>query len=76
VKTRSDDAIAACMMLYFSDRSRIGRKNCSSSCQNATSVPRLNEPCWIQYAPTTNSAAEVAARVKFTVGWNTLIART
>ena len=24
---RSDEAIAACMMLYFSDRSRIGWKN-------------------------------------------------
>jgi len=71
-----DEAIAACMMLYFSDRSRIGWKNCWSSCQNATSVPRLSWRSRIQFAPTTKSSAAVAFRVKFTVGWNTLIART
>ena len=64
------------MMLYFSDRSRIGWKNWFSSCQNATSVPMVSSPLRIQLAPTTNSTADIDARVKFTVGWNTLIART
>src|SRR2546430_279106 len=54
--TRSDDAIAACMMLYFSDRSRIGRKNCSRSCQKASSVPIVIAPPRIQYEPAMNSA--------------------
>ena len=75
-KTRSEEAIAACMMLYFSDRSRIGWKNWFSSCQNATSVPSVRFPPTTQFAPTTNSAAAVALRVKLTAGWNTLIART
>ena len=74
--TRSDDAMAACMMLYFSDRSRIGRKNCSRSCQKASSVPIVIAPPRIQYEPAMNSAAAVPARVKLMRGWNMLIART
>ena len=41
---RSDEAIAACMTLYFSESSRIGLKNCSTSCQKARSVPTVSSP--------------------------------
>ena len=34
---RSDEAIAACRMLNFSDMSLIGRKNRCEYCRNATS---------------------------------------
>src|SRR5437867_8963531 len=41
-KIRSELAIACCMMLYFSLRSRIGWKNRSTYCRNAT-TPRSEE---------------------------------
>jgi len=46
--TRSLEAIAACMMLYFSERSWIGEKKRSTSCQNAKSVPKVIWPPRIQ----------------------------
>ena len=39
LKIRSDEAIAACMTLNFSDMSLIGRKNRVEYCMNATSAP-------------------------------------
>ena len=44
-KMRSDDAIADCMTLNFSDRSLIGRKNCCAYPMNATSEPSVTVSC-------------------------------
>ena len=45
LKIRSDDAIAACSTLNFSDMSLIGRKNRCEYCRNATSEPSVSVPC-------------------------------
>src|SRR5947209_7775934 len=45
MKTRSEAAMAACMMLYFSARSRIGWKARSVYWKKATSTPRETVPC-------------------------------
>ena len=42
LKMRSDDAIADCMMLNFSDMSLIGRKKRCEYCRNATSPPSVS----------------------------------
>ncbi len=39
LKIRSDEAIAACSTLNFSDMSLIGRKKRCEYCMNATSAP-------------------------------------
>ena len=44
LKMRSDDAIAACRMLNFSDMSVIGRKNRCEYSRNATSDPSVSDP--------------------------------
>ena len=44
LKIRSDEAIAACRMLNFSDMSEIGRKNRCEYMRNATSAPSVNDP--------------------------------
>ena len=44
LKTRSDEAIAACNRLYFSDRSWIGRKNRRAYCRNAVITPTVIAP--------------------------------
>ena len=41
---RSDDAIADCSTLNFSDMSLIGRKKRCEYCRNATSAPRVSVP--------------------------------
>ena len=42
LKIRSDDAMADCRTLNFSDMSLIGRKNLTEYWRNATSTPRLS----------------------------------
>ena len=42
LKIRSDEAIAACRMLNFSDMSLIGRKNRCEYCRKATSAPSVS----------------------------------
>ena len=42
---RSDDAIADCRMLNFSDRSLIGLKKRCEYCRNATSAPSSTVSC-------------------------------
>ena len=45
LKIRSDEAIAACRMLNFSDMSLIGRKKRNEYCRNATSAPSVSVLC-------------------------------
>ncbi len=54
VKMRSEAAIAACMMLNFSDRSEIGWKNRREYCRNATSTPSETTPSSAHPPPTTD----------------------
>ena len=44
LKIRSDDAIADCRTLNFSDMSLIGRKNRCEYWRNATSAPSVSVP--------------------------------
>ena len=44
VKIRSDDAIAACSRLNFSDMSLIGRKKRCAYCRKATRAPMVSVP--------------------------------
>jgi hypothetical protein len=44
LKIRSDDAMAACSTLNFSDMSLIGRKNRCEYWRNATSSPKVSAP--------------------------------
>ena len=48
---RSDDAIAACRTLNFSDMSLIGRKKRCEYRRNATSEPSVSVPCIVQPPP-------------------------
>ena len=48
---RSDEAIAACSTLNFSDMSLIGRKNRCEYCRNATSEPERQRACSTQPPP-------------------------
>ncbi len=47
---RSDEAIAPCRMLNFSDMSLIGRKKRCEYWRNATSEPRVSAS-WITHPP-------------------------
>ena len=62
VKMRSDEAIAACSRLNFSDMSLIGRKKRCAYCRKATSAPSVSAPDPTQPPPTTmiSAAASVA----------------
>ena len=44
LKIRSEDAIADCRMLNFSERSLMGRKNRCAYCTNATTAPIVMVP--------------------------------
>ena len=50
-KIRSDEAIAACSRLNFSDMSLIGRKKRCAYCRKATSVPSVSVPPCTQPPP-------------------------
>jgi hypothetical protein len=60
LKIRSDEAIAACRTLNFSDMSLIGRKKRCEYCRNATSDPSVSVPCIVQPPP--NQMISAAAR--------------
>ena len=51
VKIRSEEAIAACRRLNFSDRSLIGRKNRCEYWMNATSAPSVSAPAMTRPPP-------------------------
>ena len=51
-KIRSDDAMAPCRTLNFSDMSLIGRKKRCEYCRNATSEPSVSASCSTQPPPT------------------------
>ncbi len=51
-KMRSDEAIAPCSTLNFSDMSLIGRKKRCEYCRNATSDPSVSASCTTQPPPT------------------------
>ena len=58
---RSDDAIAACRMLNFSDRSLMGRKKRCEYSTNATSEPSSRLPCRVHAPPNQMMAATASA---------------
>jgi hypothetical protein len=58
---RSDDAIAACRMLNFSDMSLIGRKNRCEYCRNATSAPSVSVPSMTHPPPYQMMSAAAAS---------------
>jgi hypothetical protein len=61
LKIRSDDAIAACSTLNFSDMSLIGRKNRLEYRRNATSEPSVSVPCSVQRPPNQMISAAASA---------------
>ena len=58
---RSDDAIAACSTLNFSDMSLIGRKKRCEYCRNATSEPSVSVSCSAQPPPNQMISADASA---------------
>ena len=68
VKMRSDDAIAACRMLNFSDRSLIGRKKRCEYWMNATSAPIVMAPASTRPPQNQMMSAEASAATSSTAG--------
>ncbi len=68
VKIRSDDAIAACSTLNFSDMSLIGRKKRCEYCRNATSDPSVSVPSIVQPPPNQMISAEASAPITSIAG--------
>ena len=62
---RSDDAIAACSRLNFSDMSLIGRKKRCAYCRKATSAPSVSVPVPTQPPPATMISAAASAATSF-----------
>ncbi len=58
---RSDEAIAACSRLNFSDMSLIGRKNRCEYCRKATSVPSVSVSASTQRPPNQMMRAAASA---------------
>jgi hypothetical protein len=67
-KIRSDDAIAPCRTLNFSDMSLIGRKNRDAYCREATSEPRVRTPPSTQPPPTQMMSAAASALINSIAG--------
>ena len=65
VKIRSDDAIAACSRLNFSDMSLIGRKKRCACCRKATRAPMVSVPVPTQWPPATMMSAAARRRHRF-----------
>ena len=61
VKIRSDEAIAACSRLNFSDMSLIGRKKRCAYCRKATRAPMVSVPVPTQWPPATMISAAASA---------------
>ena len=57
---RSDEAIADCSTLNFSDMSLIGRKKRCEYCTKATSAPSVSV-CWSTLPPPYQMISEVAS---------------
>ena len=60
-KMRSDEAIAPCRMLNFSDMSLIGRKKRCAYMRNATSDPSVSVPSMTEPPPTQRISAAASA---------------
>jgi len=56
---RSDEAIAPCRMLNFSDMSLIGRKKRCEYCRNATSEPSVSAS-WMTQPPPIQMMSDAA----------------
>ena len=67
-KIRSDDAMAACRMLNFSDRSLMGRKKRCEYWMNATREPSVSVPSSVQAPPYQMMAAVATAPISSTAG--------
>ena len=63
LKIRSEEAIAACRMLNFSDMSLIGRKKRCEYSRNATSDPSVSVPCSVQPPPNQMISADASAPI-------------
>ena len=61
LKMRSEEAIAACRMLNFSDMSEMGRKKRCEYRMNAMSDPSVNVPLSTQRPPNQMINAEASA---------------
>jgi hypothetical protein len=61
VKIRSDDAIALCSRLYFSERSCSGWKKRRVSWMNAASTPMVSVECSERIPPYQSSRARASA---------------
>ena len=68
LKMRSDEAIAACRTLNFSDMSLIGRKKRCEYCRNATSAPSVSVPCSVQPPPNQMMSAAASAPITSIAG--------
>ena len=65
---RSDDAIADCRTLNFSDRSLIGLKKRCEYCRQATSAPSSTVPCTARPPPYQMTRAVATAPSTSTAG--------
>jgi len=67
-KIRSEDAIADCSTLNFSDMSLMGRKNRCEYCTKATSAPIVSVPRRTEAPPYQMISAEARAATTSTAG--------
>ena len=67
-KIRSDDAIAPCSTLNFSDMSLIGRKKRDEYCRNATSDPSVSMFPSTHPPPTQMMSAAASALISSIAG--------
>ncbi len=68
LKIRSDDAIADCSTLNFSDMSLIGRKNRCEYCRNAASAPSDSDSRSTLAPPYQMMSAEASAPIASIAG--------
>ena len=68
LKIRSDEAIAACRMLNFSDMSVIGRKKRCEYSRNATSDPSVSVPWSTDRPPNQIISAAASAPITSIAG--------
>ena len=68
LKMRSEDAIADCSTLNFSDMSLMGLKNRCEYCRNATSAPNVSVPLRTLEPPYQMISAEASAAMTSIAG--------
>ena len=68
LKMRSEDAMAACRMLYFSLRSWMGRKKRCPYCMKAMTTPRVSAPPWMRKPPYVRMPASASMEMNSTTG--------